>query len=257
MTMPANLLTSEHNILPAPVPAANPANPIIISNPAPSQLPADQYFTKEQLEAARQQEKDKLYGKLQKTEEQLKSLLEDKAARDAEVEAARSAAADAAKKEQESRLTAEQLIAAREAEFRKQQEEFKSQMDLQLATMKKEQEFLRLQSYIQRRVNEEIQAANIIPDLVEYISGNTEEEVELSISKAVEKTANIVKGAMTLSSPVSGVSPTGGPSGPLDSLGGTRQPTNEEIAQMSMAEYSKFRVQSGVDRMGNGRGLFS
>jgi hypothetical protein len=256
MTMPVPQ-GENPQVIPGGAPnSASVPNPIIINNPGlPSQ--GQQYFTADQLEAARQQEKEKLYNKITKTEQQLKELLADKEKRDAEVEAARLAAEEAAKKEAESRLSAQQLIESREVEFRKQQEEFKRTMDLQFAAMKKEQEFLHLQSFIQRRVAEEREAGTIIPDLVEYISGNTEEEVEASIAKAKEKTASIVRGATTLTSaPIPGVSPTGGPAGPLDALGGPRQLSAEEIAAMPMDKFAEYRRTSGLDRAGNGQGLF-
>jgi hypothetical protein len=248
-----------------------PPNPepgtIIPPVPVPAQnQPPVQYFTAEQLESARQQEKDKLYDRMKKTDDQLAAfkttvdqLTADKAARDAELEAQRKAAEEAQRKEAESKLTAEQLIAAREAEFKTQQADFQKDMDLKLATMAKEQEFLRLQSFIRTRVAEEIAANTIIPDLVEFIGGNSEDEVEASITKVKEKTANIVKGATTLtggSPQLPGVSPTGSPAGPLDSLTPPKGLSAEEISKMGMQDYAKFRTQSGIDRAGNGQGLF-
>lgn len=245
-------------------PVANP--PVIPVNPPVQQPPAAQYFTADQVEAIRQQEKDKLYDRMKKTDDQLNAfkttvdqLTADKATRDAEVEAQRKAAEDAQKREAESKLTAEQLIQAREAEFKTQQEQFQKDMELKLATMSKEQEFLKLQSYIRTRVAEEIAANTIIPDLVEFVGGNSEAEVDASITKVKEKTANIVKGATTLTGgapQLPGVSPTGSPAGSLDNLTPPRGLSAEEISKMGMADYAKFRSQSGIDRAGNGQGLF-
>ena len=188
--------------------------------PTTSTNPPTQYFTAEQLEAARQQEKDKLYGRLTEQGEtisqfksQLADLQADKEARDKVVADAAKAAEDAQRREQESRLSAEELIRAKEAELTAKQEQFSADMELKLATMEKEQAFLRLQAFIQRRVAEETSANTIIPELVEFIGGNNEDEVEASINKVKEKTANIVQGAITLSAPQTptGVSPTGGP----------------------------------------------
>lgn len=241
-------------------PAAVPPVPTVIVN-----NPPNQYFTAEQMEAARQQEKDKLYTRLQSQDEQLnqfKSTIEeltaDKKARDDAAAKAEQEAADARKKADEAKLSAEELIRVREAELKQQQDQFQKEMDLKLATMQKEQGFLILQSFIQRRVAEEIAANTIIPDLVEFIGGNTEDEVEASITKVKEKTANIVKGAATLTAPhmPTGVSPTGGPANPLDALGGPRQYTPEEIEAMSMAEYAAFRQKAGIAGAGNNRGLF-
>lgn len=226
--------------------------------------PAPQYFTAEQMAAARQQEKDKLYDRIQNTDIQLaqfKTALEElkteKEARDTELETQRQAAADAKKKADEAKLTAEQLVARREEELSAQQAKFQKDMDFKLAVLAKEQEFQKTQSYAQRRVAEEVAANNIIPDLVEYIDGDTESEIEASIAKAKEKTASIVQGAASLTTPpvFNGVSPTGGPSGPLDMLTGPKQLTNEQVAAMNNAQYKKWREESGMARAGSGVGI--
>lgn len=243
-----------------------PAPPVNINFPPQPAPPSGQYFTAEQVEEIRRQEKDKLYDRMKKSEDQLNAfkdtveqLKADKDARDAELEAQRKAAEEAQRREAESKLTAEQLIQAREAELKAQQEQFQKDMELKLATMAKEQEFLKLQSYIRTRVAEEIAANTIIPDLVEFVGGNSEDEVEASITKVKEKTANIVKGATSLTGgnpQLPGVSPTGSPAGPLDNLSPPRGLSAEEISKMGMADYAKFRSQSGIDRAGNGQGLF-
>jgi hypothetical protein len=254
--------------IPTVVPGGAPASTTTAPQPLNINVtpPSGQYFTAEQLEAARQQEKDKLYGRLQEQEErvktfqaQLEELNADKAKRDEETKKLADAAEAAKKSEQESKLSAQELIANREAELRQQQEKFEHDMELRLATMAKEQEFLRLQSFIQRRVAEEIAANSIIPDLVEFIGGNTEQEVEDSILKVKEKTANIVRGAATLTAPgmPTGVSPTGGPSSLLDGISAPRELSATEISQMSMEQYRAYREQRGLDRAGNNRGMFS
>ncbi len=233
----------------------------------PSVLPSQplvQYFTAEQLESARQQEKDKLYQKIQQIEARntefqstVNELKADKAARDDELMAQRKAAEDAKRLEAESKLSGQQLIESKQRELEETQAKFLQDMELQKALMLKEQELYRLQSFIQRRVAEEIAANTIIPDLVEYINGSNEAEVEVAINKAREKTANIVKGATSLTSGIpGGVSPTGGPSGLLDTLSSPRQLTPEEIRNMPMDKFQEYRRQSGLDRAGNGQGLF-
>jgi membrane protein involved in colicin uptake len=227
---------------------------------------AAQYFTAEQVEAVRQQEKDKLYSRIQNTDTQLaefKSVVDqlkaDKEVRDAELETQRKAAEDANKKAAESKLTAEQLVAKRETELASQQEKFQKDMDFKLAVMAKEQELSRIASYAQRRVSEEIAANNIIPELVKYINGETESDIEAAIATAKEDTAKIVQGVSQLTNPVipGGVSPTSGPSGPLDTLSGPRQVTPEEIAAMNQTQYRAWREKSGMARSGQGQGLFN
>jgi len=223
------------------------------------------YFTAEDLERARQQEKDKLYDRLQKTDAQLnefkttvESLAADKQARDKELENQKQTALAAAKKLEDEKLSAQQLLEKRQSEFELQQKMLRDEMELKLTTMQREQDFLRKRAYIQKRINEEVNAATIIPDLAEYITGDTEEEIEASIQKAKDKTASIITGAQSLTSPSSpmGTSPTGTPFSPLDNLSGPRQYTSQQIQAMNNTEFSEYRKLIGLDRAGSGRGLF-
>src|SRR5580658_1861450 len=107
--------------------------------------PETRYFTAEDLERVRQQEKDKMYTRLQKNEEQLtefrstvESLLSDKKARDDELTAQRKAAEDEAKRLNDEKLSTQQLLEKRQAEFEAQQAQLRKDMELQLTVMKKE-----------------------------------------------------------------------------------------------------------------------
>lgn len=235
---------------------------------APTWVPnaTPQYFTAEDVEKIRQQEKEKLYQRLESQQTQInefrtavEELRADKKARDEELAKQQKAASDAARSAEEEKLTAQELIKSQREQMEKEQAKLREDMEMKIALMQKEQEFLQVKAYIQRRVAEEIAANNIIPDIAEYVNGTNQEEIEASIAKAREKTANIVKGAQSMMSPVpGGVSPTGGPSGPLDNLSGPRQMTLEELKAMPVnsPEYMAYRRQQGLDRAGNGQGLF-
>lgn len=246
--------------LPTGVPQQQPAQPIII------QQPASQYFTADDLAAARQQEKDKLYGRLTKAEETLNAFRAEidqyKAEREAAQQVATKAqqdAAEAARKEAEAKLSVQELVAAKQAEWDAQLNAQKADFERAKILMEKEREYLALKAYAQKRIAEETAADSIIPDLLEYIDGNTEEEIEASITRAKEKTANILAG-MTGSqgrtvSP--GVSPTGlTPGGPLDNLSGQRQYSLDELKGMGQVDYAQLRKALGIDKAGNNRGLF-
>lgn len=240
--------------------------PVISTTTSPQWAPnaGQQFFTADDLERARQQEKDKLYGRLENQQNQINefkstvdTLMADKKARDDELAKQQKAAEDAARTAANEKLSAQELITQKQAEWEQRQAQLQSEWELKFTTMQKEQDFLRLKSYAQRRVTEEINAGNIIPDLAEYIDGDTESEIESAIEKAKEKTNSIVMGATRLNAPVpGGVSPTGGPSGPLDSLSGPREPSLEQLRNMNMKEYRQYREQRGLDRAGNGQGLF-
>jgi len=226
------------------------------------------YFTAEDLERARQQEKDKLYDRMNKSEQQLnefkatvETLMADKKTRDDELTRQQADAAAEAKRLNDEKKSVQELLEQQQQEFRAEQQRLQSDWELKLTIMQKEQQLTQLKAYIQRRINEEVNATTIIPDLVEYIDGTTEEEVEASIQKAKDKTASIVNAAMGSNPNPSipmGTSPTGAPFSPLDNLSpANRQLTREQIARMSMREYAEYRRQSGLDQAGSGHGLFS
>lgn len=249
----------------APAPLQYTTNTSPIYQPVP---PSSRYFTTEEVELIRQQEKDKMYSRLENSERQLnefkatvESLAADKKTRDDEVAQQRAAAEAETKRLNDEKLSVQELLERQKSDFQTQQERLQSDWDRKLATMEMENKYQQLKSFIQRRINEEVNAATIIPDLAEYINGDTEEEVEASITKAQEKTAAIVNAAM--GSPVTpsipmGTSPTGTPFSPLDNLSpNNRQLTREQIASMSMRDYAEYRRQAGISNAGSGHGLFS
>jgi hypothetical protein len=229
--------------------------------------PQGRYFTEDEVERIRQQEKDKMYARLEKSEQQLnefkttmETLAADKKSRDEELARQQAEAEAEANKLRDEKLSVQELLDKQKADFERQQKSLREDMERRLAIAAKDQEILQLKSYIQRRINEEVNAATIIPDLVEYIDGDTEEQVEASIQKAKDKTTAIVNAAMGSNSGTSipmGTSPTGTPFSPLDNLSGPRQPTTDQIAAMSNAQYAAWREQSGMARAGSGRGLFN
>lgn len=231
--------------------------------------PADpqQFFTAAQLEAARQQEKDKVYGRLTAAEKlaetmkaEIDSLKAKEAEREAEVARKQAEAEAAARKAEEDKMSAAELIAAREKEMLERQAAFEARMQAEQAVLAKEQQFLQLQSYTQTRVAEEVSQDNIAPEFLDYITGNTVEEIEASITKAKEKTASIAEAKVNagLTPRLPGVSPTGfGPTGPLEQFTGQQQElTPEQINAMSMAEFAQYRVARGIDKAGKDRGMF-
>jgi hypothetical protein len=258
MTTPVQPTTTSTNTTALSMPATTYSNITV---------PQTRYFTEEDLERVRQQEKDKLYDRLEKTNSQLNefkstvdSLMADKKHRDEEIARQKSEAEKETQRLQQEKLSVQELLEKHQAENLQREQQRQAEWDLKLATMQKEQTYLQLKAYIQRRINEEINATTVIPDLAEYITGDTEEQVEASIKKAQDKTAAIVQATMGSSSPSfpMGTSPTGAPFSPLDNLAPTnRQLTREQIAGMSMKDYAAYREQSGLSRAGSGAGLFS
>jgi myosin heavy subunit len=235
--------------------------------PAINYQPPGRYFTEEEVAAIRQQEKDKMYQRLEKSEQQLtefktqvESLMADKKTRDEEITKRQVEADKEAERLKNENKSVQELLEQQRSEFQTQQQRLQEDWDMKLAVMEQEQKLQSLKAYIQRRTMEEVNATTIIPDLVEYIDGKNEEEVEASIKKAQEKTAAIVNAAMGSTTPSTpmGTSPTGTPFSPLDNLSpNNRQLTPEQIRNMPMDQWRQHRQQLGISRAGSGQGLFS
>ena len=227
------------------------------------------FFTQEELnaaiEAARKQEKDKLYPTISKNDErtqameaELKELRRFQKAQE-KAEADRLAAIEKARKDaEEAEMSAKDLIQRQREEMAAQLQAMQAEQASQLALMAKEVEFQKNSAYVQRRINEE--ADSIAPELLQFISGETVEEIEASIERVKQTTASIVENMRNAGvrqrAAMPGVAPSAGTNGvtPLDQQG-ERQLTDEDIKKMGMAEYAQLRQRIGMGGANN-QGLF-
>lgn len=230
-----------------------------------------QYFTADDVkaaqEAARSDEKDKLYGRISKTDERFKALDDEvKTLRAAEKKreedaAKRQAEAEAAKqKAEEAELSAKQLIEKKQAEWDSQMAQFRADQEQREALFAKERAFTQLQIYTRDRVAQE--ADNIAPELIDYITGNSEEEVEASIEVAKNKTAAILNGIQQAQQAqragMPGVAPAGGATAITPGLDttGDQNLSPEDIAGMDMKSFAALRAKIGMGGQSSSRGIF-
>lgn len=225
-------------------------------------------FTAADIEKARQEEKDKLYSRMTKGDErlqameaELKALREEREARQQE-EAERQAAEEKAAKERaEADMSAKKLLEERSTEWERRFEEIQREREQERAALAKEAEYNALRAYIQERVNAE--RNTIAPELVDLVSGNTREEVDASIELLRAKTDQLFQSMQAAQqqarSQMRGVSTTGYTgNGPMDGDSGARQLSVDDIKNMPMSEFAKYRSQllgSAASNSSN-RGLF-
>ena len=250
-----------------------------------SQDDAPQTFTAEDLEKARREaieqarreERDKLYGQRDKQKEAFDAMQAEVAelrkAETARAKAAEKAAAEAEKAKQaklDAEKSAKELLEQRQSEWQKQLAEVQAaqdakmaeiaqQQELQQAMWAKEREMAALQIYLREAVAAE--SDNIAPELLDFIGGNTKEEVDASIERVKEKTAAIVEGMRQAQQQqragMPGVSPSGGATAITPGLDtGDRQLTPDDIKGMSMQDFARLRQQAGIANAGGGRGIF-
>jgi dsDNA-specific endonuclease/ATPase MutS2 len=235
----------------------------------PTRQGTGRFFSQEEvnqlLESARTQEKDKLYPTISKADErskameaELKELRKFQKAQE-KIEADRlKAVEDAQKAKEEAEMSAKDFAAQARAEMEARVAQLQAENEQRIALMEQEVKYSKLQAYIQQRVAQE--ANNIVPELIDFISGETPEAVEASIETLKVKSAAIAEAARNAGvrqrTLTPGVAPVSGANGvtPLDQPG-DRQYSAEDIRGMSMQEFAAFRKKVNMPS-GSGRGLF-
>lgn len=217
------------------------------------------FYTEEDLARVRSQEKEKLYPQIDKLKEELESLKREreeeaktKAEQTAQEEAARKAAA-------EDDLDVRTLLKTKEQEWQEQLERERQERERAFALLEREKAFADLQNYRAQRLDQERE--NIIPELIDLITGNTQEEVEASIEGLKDRSARILESAQSAMQnarkEMTGTRVTTPPAGPLETNSEQRPLTAEEISTMSMNDYAKYRERLlSATARGKSRGLF-
>jgi hypothetical protein len=223
-------------------------------------------FTADDIAKARKQEKDKVYKTVENLQEEIallrKAAEEAKgleAQREAE-RAAKRAEREAAKKAQlEEEMSVKELLKAKEQEWQKQLEAERQERERALALLQREQEYNELQAYRNTRLAQE--QDDIMPQLLDLVNGNTKDEIEQSILRAKEKTANILESVQAASlqtrKEMAGSRVTMPASGPLDTNSDQFSLSPDAIKNMSAKEYAEKRSKIlGAASNNRGQGLF-
>jgi hypothetical protein len=241
-----------------PVVAQSSDNAVVVDAPT-SKNTSSKAYTEDDLAKVRSQEKEKLYPQIDKLKEELDSL---KRERDTEAaaRAAEEAAKAAAEKEAlENDLDVRSLLKQKEQEFSEQLERERQERERAFALLEREKTFADLQGYRQQRVD--MERENIIPELLDLISGDSREELDASIEGLKERSAKILESAQSAMQnarkEMAGTRVTTPPAGPLETNMEQRQFTAEDIQSMSMNDYAKYRSRLlSPNAQGQTRGLF-
>ena len=225
-------------------------------------------FTEDEVEKIRQQEKDKMYKRLEDADTRVKTLEEqinliaeerEQARREAEERAAKEA--ELLRQREIEELSAKELLLKKEDEFNQrintvEQEwqgrlaEIEAQRQAQEALLEKERRLQELEHYRNSRLQAEQEA--IIPELIDLVSGNSEEEIEQSISVLRDRSSAIIESIQQATaqsqSRLRGAPVTAPPVGPMETQTEYQQLNADDIRNMSMDQYAKMR-----DRLLNAR----
>lgn len=222
-------------------------------------------FTAEDIAKARAQEKAKLYPQVEKLQEELAALKakeQEREAKEAERRAARAAreaeAAAERKKQEEAELEVRELLQKKEQEWQAQLEAERLEREKAFALLEREREFQELMAYRQQRLEQERE--NIVPELIDLISGNTKDEIEASVADLKARSQKIFDSVAQVAQQsrkdMVGARVTAPASGPLDNDSAQGSFTPEAIANMSQAEYAKHRQKLIGSANNRGQGLF-
>lgn len=230
-------------------------------------------FTEEDMARARQQEKDKLYSELEALKATTKEQNDLLAQLKADAEARRKAEEDAAAAQEQAAREAELAELSAVDRIRAEQEDWNRTIQAELEAEKaarlqaeaiasKEREFGELRDYTLQRIEQS--RDKIGPELVPLIGGNTKDEVEDSIQRAIAATSAILESIrpqeasseMTPAPTQAAASPFSGPAN-FDPSSQYTQLTPEAIAGMSIKEYAQIRGRlPGISGSQNNKGMY-
>lgn len=217
----------------------------------------ERLFTQEELQERIGQEKRKLYDDLTATKARLRELEQAEAAR-AEAQAAEEARqAEEERRQREEEMSFKELLQTKEQEFQQQLAQERQERERAFAELQREREYARLQQYRAQRVEES--RDSILPELIDLVAGNSEEEIEASIRGLQERSSRILassqQGAQAARRETTGARVTSPPVEPLDAYSGTQSLTAEQIRDMPMEEYEQFR-RTALGKGANSAGMF-
>jgi len=150
-------------------------------------------YTEEDIKKVREQEKSKLYPQIDSLKEELNALKKERDERLAEAEKLRLEQEADTRKKVESEMDIRQLLEAKEIEWEDKLGVEKAERERAFVLLDRERQYAELNEFRTRRLEEE--RDNIIPELVDLISGGTTEEIENSITGLRDRSSKILESA--------------------------------------------------------------
>lgn len=199
-------------------------------------------FTKEDLEKAREQEKSKVYKRLETMQETVSRLEAEAAARQKAEEDARKEAEKAAEQERVESLSVKELLAEKEAQWRREQEDLRQQIEAERALRERETQFAELMDARNQIISQYVD--RVAPELLDLIQGDTPEQIQQSAEDMAARTERILAQTAEAMQNARQQMPTARVTAPAsgDNSGANRQYSPDEIRGMSMADYAKHRA---------------
>lgn len=213
--------------------------------PPPPSSNGAQTFTAADLEAVREQEKSKLYNRIESVEQHIaKAEADRQAAIDAQ-KAAEQAAEELRKskelEEMDLRTRLETMEQTTQQRFMQLEEERK----MAEAMLEQERQLSALVQYRSEKLRE--YGAQIMPQLLDFVTGNSPEEIDAAIVAMVERTNSIVSDVQTVQNQnytsMRGAAVTAPGGAPQELSPQTQTFTAEQIRAMSPQVYAQNQAQ--------------
>lgn len=237
---------------PVPTPPPTTTNTLTLETPTGK-------YSEEDLAKVRKQEKDKLYPEINDLRSQVEELRKE---REARLEAERKAQeeADAASRRKvEEETDVRTLLAQKEQEWQVRLDAEKTERERAFALLERERQFSEVSDYRAQRMDQARE--EIMPELLDLVTGSTPDEIDQSIAGLKERSERILASAtqavQAQRREMTGTRVTSPSAGPLDTSSDSQTFTPEQIANMSASEYAKNRSKLlGSNYNANARGLF-
>lgn len=216
------------------------------------------FYTEEDLAKAREQEKSKVYKRLETLQETVARLESEAKDRQRIEQEAQEAEKKRLQEIEESEMSAKDLIAKKEAEWAAQQAELRQEIEAERALRERESQFAQLMDVRQQIITE--YQDRVAPELLDLIRGETPEEIHQSAEDMAARTERILAQTQEAMQNARQQMPTARVTAPAsgENAGSERVFSPDEIRGMSMADYAKHRARllgQGADGP-KSRGLF-
>lgn len=226
-----------------PVPAGPPPQPGFVQ-PTPQETPAPQgKYTDEDLERVRREEKEKLYGRIETLDQEVKRLAQERKDEEKRLKAEADKRSAELKTKEEQEMELRDLIARRDQEWQSRFDEINSTYAADRALFEKERTLQQLEQYRIARLEQEQEY--IAPQLRDLVRGGSEVEIDASIEEMKQRTASIFEEVAAMQNQsrqqMRGAAPTAPPMGPMEQMPSQESFTAEQISNMNMDDYKKYR----------------
>ncbi len=222
------------------VPTGNP-DPVVTPPPTPAD--PGRTFTEAEVERIRKEEKDKLYAQLKDEADKRKAAEKELREKTKAEEEERLRLEEEQRKAAEAEMDARALIESRTAQWEAQfaeEREARARLEATLAQERRYNELQELRGDLIERERE-----NILPELIDLISGSTPEEMEQTVVSLRQRSTAILGNVNAATSQarqqMQGASVTSPPVGPLEQDSQYQQLSAQEIADMDINTYAQHR----------------